>query len=82
VLDADFPVRTAISIGQQAEAWIAYFGDQHASAYADNNRANFRMADKPKRITEAVSRELEEVRRTGSAEALPPPLDLHFFGAY
>jgi len=36
VFDADFPVRTAISIGQSGDAWIAYFGDQHANAYAVN----------------------------------------------
>jgi len=34
VFDADFPVRTAISIGQSGDAWLAYFGDQHANAYA------------------------------------------------
>jgi len=34
VFNADFPVRTAISIGQKGRAWIAYFGDQHANAYA------------------------------------------------
>jgi polyvinyl alcohol dehydrogenase (cytochrome) len=36
VFDADFPVRTAISIGQSGGEWIAYFGDQHANAYAVN----------------------------------------------
>jgi polyvinyl alcohol dehydrogenase (cytochrome) len=34
VFDADFPVRTAISIGQSGGNWVAYFGDQHANAYA------------------------------------------------
>jgi polyvinyl alcohol dehydrogenase (cytochrome) len=32
--DADFPVRTAISVGQLGSAWAIYFGDQHGSAYA------------------------------------------------
>jgi polyvinyl alcohol dehydrogenase (cytochrome) len=32
--DARFPVRTAISIGQGAAGWVAYFGDQRANAYA------------------------------------------------
>jgi polyvinyl alcohol dehydrogenase (cytochrome) len=36
VFDADFPVRTAISIGQSGGNWVAYFGDQHANAYAVN----------------------------------------------
>ena len=30
----DFPVRSAISIGKQGRGWAAYFGDQHANAYA------------------------------------------------
>jgi polyvinyl alcohol dehydrogenase (cytochrome) len=34
--EADFPVRTAISIGQSGDNWVAYFGDQHANAYAVN----------------------------------------------
>ena len=34
VFDADFPVRTAISIGANAGGWAVYFGDQHANAYA------------------------------------------------
>ena len=34
VFDADFPVRTAISVGQSGGNWVAYFGDQHANAYA------------------------------------------------
>jgi len=34
VFDADFPVRTAISIGPNGNSWAAYFGDQHANAYA------------------------------------------------
>jgi polyvinyl alcohol dehydrogenase (cytochrome) len=33
--ETDFPVRTAISLGQIAGGgWAAYFGDQHGSAYA------------------------------------------------
>jgi len=36
VFDADFPVRTAISIGPSGGNWVAYFGDQHANAYAVN----------------------------------------------
>jgi polyvinyl alcohol dehydrogenase (cytochrome) len=36
VFDTEFPVRTAISIGQSGEDWVAYFGDQHANAYAVN----------------------------------------------
>jgi polyvinyl alcohol dehydrogenase (cytochrome) len=31
---AGVPVRTAISIGQDARGWTAYFGDQRATAYA------------------------------------------------
>jgi polyvinyl alcohol dehydrogenase (cytochrome) len=34
VYDADFPVRTAISVGQNGAAWTVYFGDQRANAYA------------------------------------------------
>lgn len=34
MFDADFPVRTAVSIGPNGSGWAAYFGDQHASAYA------------------------------------------------
>ena len=34
VFDAEFPVRTAISIGPNGNGWAAYFGDQHANAYA------------------------------------------------
>ncbi len=34
VLDTDFPVRTAISIGANGPHWSAYFGDQHGNAYA------------------------------------------------
>jgi polyvinyl alcohol dehydrogenase (cytochrome) len=34
VYDADFPVRTAISVGQSGNTWTVYFGDQHANAYA------------------------------------------------
>ena len=36
IFDADFPVRTAISLGQSGGDWVAYFGDQHANAYAVN----------------------------------------------
>lgn len=32
--DADAPVRTAVSLGQYGGGWAAYFGDQHANAYA------------------------------------------------
>jgi len=32
--DTDAPVRTAVSLGQNGTAWAAYFGDQHANAYA------------------------------------------------
>ena len=34
MFDAQFPVRTAISIGHDAGGWVAYFGDQRANAYA------------------------------------------------
>lgn len=34
IFDVDFPVRTAISIGPIGDDWAAYFGDQHANAYA------------------------------------------------
>jgi polyvinyl alcohol dehydrogenase (cytochrome) len=34
VFDADFPVRTAVSVGPNGNGWAAYFGDQHANAYA------------------------------------------------
>jgi polyvinyl alcohol dehydrogenase (cytochrome) len=34
VADADYAVRSAITIGRQGGRWTAYFGDQHASAYA------------------------------------------------
>ena len=34
IFDAEFPVRTAISIGPAGAGWAAYFGDQHATAYA------------------------------------------------
>ena len=33
-LDTDAPVRTAVSIGESGSGWAAYFGDQHANAYA------------------------------------------------
>jgi polyvinyl alcohol dehydrogenase (cytochrome) len=32
--EADFPVRTAVTIGQVAGRWAAYFADQHANTYA------------------------------------------------
>lgn len=32
--EADFPLRTAVSIGPNGNGWVAYFGDQHANAYA------------------------------------------------
>jgi polyvinyl alcohol dehydrogenase (cytochrome) len=32
--EADFPLRTAVSIGPNGDGWAAYFGDQHANAYA------------------------------------------------
>ncbi len=34
VMDADFAVRTAITLGRKEGRWAAYFGDQHANAYA------------------------------------------------
>ncbi len=34
LFESDFPVRTAISIGQRGDIWVAYFGDRHANAYA------------------------------------------------
>jgi len=34
IFDADFPVRTAITIGRREGGSVAYFGDQHANAYA------------------------------------------------
>ena len=34
VTDSDYPVRSAITIGQQGGRWMAYFGDHHANAYA------------------------------------------------
>jgi polyvinyl alcohol dehydrogenase (cytochrome) len=36
IFDADFPVRTAISVSALGDGWVAYFGDQHANAYAVN----------------------------------------------
>jgi polyvinyl alcohol dehydrogenase (cytochrome) len=33
-LGTEAAVRTAISVGPNGEAWAAYFGDQHANAYA------------------------------------------------
>lgn len=36
-IDTDFPVRTAITLGQHtgaASGWAAYFGDQHGNVYA------------------------------------------------
>ena len=32
--DTDAPVRTSVSLGQNGSGWAAYFGDQHANAYA------------------------------------------------
>jgi polyvinyl alcohol dehydrogenase (cytochrome) len=32
--EVDFPVRAAITIGQQGDRWAVYFADQHANAYA------------------------------------------------
>lgn len=32
--EADYPVRTAISVGAIGQNWFVYFGDQHANAYA------------------------------------------------
>jgi len=32
--ETDFPVRSAISIARRGRQWTAYFGDQHANAYA------------------------------------------------
>lgn len=32
--EADYPVRTAVSIGPNGSGWAAYFGDQHSNAYA------------------------------------------------
>ena len=34
IFKADMAVRSAISIGQVGTKWVAYFGDQHAQAYA------------------------------------------------
>jgi len=34
VMEPDYAVRSAITIGQQDGRWTAYFGDQHANAYA------------------------------------------------
>jgi polyvinyl alcohol dehydrogenase (cytochrome) len=34
VFDADFAVRTAISVGEDARGWSIYFGDQRGNAYA------------------------------------------------
>jgi polyvinyl alcohol dehydrogenase (cytochrome) len=34
MFDARFGVRSAISIGQGAQGWVAYFGDRRANAYA------------------------------------------------
>ena len=33
-MDTDAPVRTAVSLGKTGNGWAAYFGDQHANAYA------------------------------------------------
>jgi polyvinyl alcohol dehydrogenase (cytochrome) len=34
MIDTDFPVRTAISVGATGSGWSAYFGDQHGNIYA------------------------------------------------
>jgi polyvinyl alcohol dehydrogenase (cytochrome) len=34
VSDADFPVRSAITVAQRGPQWALYFGDQHANAYS------------------------------------------------
>jgi polyvinyl alcohol dehydrogenase (cytochrome) len=34
MLELDYPVRSAITLGRQGGRWAAYFGDQHANAYA------------------------------------------------
>lgn len=36
VYPAEFPVRTAITIGAAGDGWAAYFGDQHGNLYAVN----------------------------------------------
>jgi polyvinyl alcohol dehydrogenase (cytochrome) len=34
VIQTDFAVRTAISVGASGDGWAAYFGDQHGNVYA------------------------------------------------
>jgi polyvinyl alcohol dehydrogenase (cytochrome) len=34
IIDTDFAVRTAISVGANGDGWAAYFGDQHGNVYA------------------------------------------------
>ena len=34
IIDTDFAVRTAISVGANGNGWAAYFGDQHGNVYA------------------------------------------------
>src|SRR5277367_3823811 len=34
MIDTDFAVRTAISVGTNGDGWAAYFGDQHGNVYA------------------------------------------------
>jgi polyvinyl alcohol dehydrogenase (cytochrome) len=34
IIDTDYAVRTAISVGPVGQGWAAYFGDQHGSVYA------------------------------------------------
>ncbi len=34
IIDTEFAVRTAISVGPNGDGWAAYFGDQHGNVYA------------------------------------------------
>jgi polyvinyl alcohol dehydrogenase (cytochrome) len=34
IIDTEFAVRTAISVGANGKGWAAYFGDQHGNVYA------------------------------------------------
>jgi polyvinyl alcohol dehydrogenase (cytochrome) len=34
IIDTDFAVRTAISVGADGDGWAGYFGDQHGNVYA------------------------------------------------
>jgi polyvinyl alcohol dehydrogenase (cytochrome) len=43
VYPADFPVRTAITIGAAGNGWAAYFGDQHGNLYAVNAATGARL---------------------------------------